>query len=132
MGSGRRPAGGLAIALIGLLLVPLALWRARRRPTDLALWGLLAGLALDGLGRLALVERELERIAHSIAETGRQEMLEWLATPLKDLPRGRHPDLLKLFFADVERHKTEIVFAQNPQNSVFFHHPINQHEFSRL
>ncbi len=38
-------------ALVGLLLVPLALWRARRRPTDLALWGILAGLALDGLGQ---------------------------------------------------------------------------------
>jgi hypothetical protein len=38
-------------ALLGLLLVPLALWRQRRRPTDLALWGMLAGLALDGLGQ---------------------------------------------------------------------------------
>jgi hypothetical protein len=38
-------------ALFGLLLVPLALWRQRRRPSDLALWGMLAGLALDGLGQ---------------------------------------------------------------------------------
>ncbi len=38
-------------ALVGLLLVPVALWRARRRPTDRALWGMLAGLALDGLAQ---------------------------------------------------------------------------------
>jgi hypothetical protein len=38
-------------ALLGLLLVPVALWRQRRRPTDLALWGTLAGLALDGLAQ---------------------------------------------------------------------------------
>jgi hypothetical protein len=38
-------------ALLGLLLVPVALWRARRRPTDRALWGMLAGLALDGLAQ---------------------------------------------------------------------------------
>ena len=38
-------------ALLGFLLVPIALWRARRRPTDRALWGMLAGLALDGLGQ---------------------------------------------------------------------------------
>jgi hypothetical protein len=38
-------------ALLGLLLVPVALWRARRRPTDRALWGVLAGLALDGLAQ---------------------------------------------------------------------------------
>lgn len=39
------------------------------------------------------------RVQYSIAETGRQELLEWLARPLEDLPRGRHPDLLQLFFA---------------------------------
>jgi hypothetical protein len=38
-------------ALLGVVLVPVALWRARRRPTDRALWGGLAGLALDGLGQ---------------------------------------------------------------------------------
>jgi hypothetical protein len=38
-------------ALLGFLLVPFALWRARRRPTDRALWGMLAGLGLDGLGQ---------------------------------------------------------------------------------
>jgi hypothetical protein len=38
-------------ALVGFLLVPVALWRARRRPTERAIWGLLAGLALDGLAQ---------------------------------------------------------------------------------
>ena len=38
-------------ALLGFLLVPFALWRARRRPTDRALWGMLAGLGLDSLGQ---------------------------------------------------------------------------------
>jgi hypothetical protein len=26
-------------------------WRSRRRPTELSLWGVMAGLALDGLGQ---------------------------------------------------------------------------------
>ena len=38
-------------ALGGLAFVPVALWRSRSRPTDLATWGMLAGLALDGLGQ---------------------------------------------------------------------------------
>jgi len=38
-------------ALGGLALAVLALWRSRSRPTDLATWGMLAGLALDGLGQ---------------------------------------------------------------------------------
>jgi len=38
-------------ALVGLVLVPLALWRARARPTDRVTWGMLAGLGLDGLGQ---------------------------------------------------------------------------------
>ncbi len=38
-------------ALAGLAFAALALWRARSRPTDLATWGMLAGLALDGLGQ---------------------------------------------------------------------------------
>jgi len=38
-------------ALLGLVLVVLALWRGRSRPTDLATWGMLAGLGLDGLGQ---------------------------------------------------------------------------------
>ena len=38
-------------ALAGLALAIGALWRARARPTDLATWGMLAGLGLDGLGQ---------------------------------------------------------------------------------
>ncbi len=38
-------------ALAGLAFAVFCLWRARARPTDLALWGMLAGLALDGLGQ---------------------------------------------------------------------------------
>jgi hypothetical protein len=38
-------------ALAGLALAGVALWRSRSRPTDLATWGMLAGLALDGLGQ---------------------------------------------------------------------------------
>jgi hypothetical protein len=38
-------------ALLGFLLVPVALWRARRRPAERALWAMLAGLGLDGLGQ---------------------------------------------------------------------------------
>jgi hypothetical protein len=38
-------------ALFGFVLVPCALWRSRSRPTDRATWGMLAGLALDGLGQ---------------------------------------------------------------------------------
>jgi hypothetical protein len=38
-------------ALLGLAFAGFALWRARSRPTDLATWGMLAGLGLDGLGQ---------------------------------------------------------------------------------
>jgi hypothetical protein len=38
-------------ALAGLVAATLLLWRARARPTDLATWGMLAGLGLDGLGQ---------------------------------------------------------------------------------
>jgi hypothetical protein len=38
-------------ALLGVLLVPVALWRARRRPPNRAIWGMLAGLGLDALGQ---------------------------------------------------------------------------------
>jgi hypothetical protein len=38
-------------ALAGLALAVVALWRGRARPTDLATWGMLAGLGLDGLGQ---------------------------------------------------------------------------------
>ena len=40
-----------------------------------------------------------DRVLYHMGETGRQEMLEWLAQPLDELPRGRHAGLLKLFFA---------------------------------
>jgi hypothetical protein len=36
-------------ALLGLALVPVGLWRRRSRPTDLATWGMLAGMALESL-----------------------------------------------------------------------------------
>jgi O-antigen ligase len=36
-------------ALCGFLLILIGLWRARGRPTDPALWGMLAGLGLDAL-----------------------------------------------------------------------------------
>ncbi len=38
-------------ALAGFVLIPVALWRSRSRPPDRATWGMLAGLALDGLGQ---------------------------------------------------------------------------------
>ena len=41
-------------ALLGLAFAVFALWCARARPTDLATWGMLAGLGLDD-GRAALV-----------------------------------------------------------------------------
>jgi hypothetical protein len=45
-------AGSLGLpALAGLGFAVFCLWRARARPTDLALWGMLAGLGLDGLGQ---------------------------------------------------------------------------------
>ena len=40
-----------------------------------------------------------DRVLYHMGETGRQEMMEWLAQPLAELPRGRHAGLLKLFFA---------------------------------
>ena len=44
-------------------------------------------------------EARPDRVLYRMSETGRQELLEWLAKPLAELPRGRHPGLLKLFFA---------------------------------
>jgi hypothetical protein len=38
-------------ALAALVLLVAALWRERSRPTDRVSWGLLAALALDGLGQ---------------------------------------------------------------------------------
>lgn len=38
-------------ALVAFLAIPIILWRRRARPTDWALWGGLAGLALDALAQ---------------------------------------------------------------------------------
>jgi hypothetical protein len=62
-------------ALAGFLLVPVALWRARRRPTERAIWGLLAGLALDGLGQ------DVEDFRHV-----------WVAFGLADAEREEAPE----------------------------------------
>jgi hypothetical protein len=62
-------------ALAGFLLVPVALWRARRRPTERAIWGLLAGLALDGLGQ------DVEDFRHV-----------WVAFGLADAEREAAPE----------------------------------------
>jgi len=58
-------------ALVGFALVPLALWRSRGRPTDLALWGMLAAMALDGLGQDIEDFRHLW-IAFGLADAGRE------------------------------------------------------------
>lgn len=44
-------------------------------------------------------EARPDRVVYRMTETGRREMLDWLADPLSELPRGRHAGLLKLFFA---------------------------------
>jgi DNA-binding PadR family transcriptional regulator len=44
-------------------------------------------------------EARPDRVVYRMSDTGRQEMLEWLAQPMTELARGRHPGLLKLFFA---------------------------------
>ncbi len=58
-------------ALAGLLLAVLALWRARRRPTDAATWGMLAGLGLDGLGQDVEDFRHVW-VALGLADAGRR------------------------------------------------------------
>ncbi len=58
-------------ALAALLLVVVALWRARARPTDRATWGMLAGLALDGLGQDVEDFRHVW-LALGLADAGRQ------------------------------------------------------------
>jgi DNA-binding PadR family transcriptional regulator len=40
-----------------------------------------------------------DRVVYRMTDTGRRELLDWLAEPLGNLPRGRNPGLLKLFFA---------------------------------
>jgi hypothetical protein len=57
-------------ALAGLGLAVFSVWRARARPTDLATWGMLAGLALDGLGQ------DIEDFRHA-----------WVALGLADASR---------------------------------------------
>jgi len=58
-------------ALAGLALAVTSIWRARARPTDLATWGMLAGLGLDGLGQ------DVEDFRHV-----------WVALGLADASRG--------------------------------------------
>jgi hypothetical protein len=58
-------------ALGGLALAVLALWRSRSRPTDLATWGMLAGLALDGLGQDVEDFRHVW-VALGLADAGRE------------------------------------------------------------
>jgi hypothetical protein len=59
-------------ALAGLLLLLVALWRQRSRPTDLATWGMLAGLGLDGLGQDVEDFRHVW-VALGLADAGRSE-----------------------------------------------------------
>ena len=59
-------------ALAGLGFAVFCLWRARARPTDLALWGMLAGLALDGLGQDVEDFRHVW-VALGLADAGRAE-----------------------------------------------------------
>jgi len=58
-------------ALGGLALAALALWRSRSRPTDLATWGMLAGLGLDGLGQDVEDFRHVW-VALGLADAGRE------------------------------------------------------------
>ena len=62
-------------ALAGLAFAIFCLWRARSRPTDLALWGMLAGLALDGLGQDVEDFRHVW-LALGLADAGRAEAKE--------------------------------------------------------
>jgi hypothetical protein len=59
-------------AFAGLALAGLALWRARGRPTDLATWGMLAGLGLDGLGQDVEDFRHVW-VALGLADAGRRD-----------------------------------------------------------
>jgi hypothetical protein len=58
-------------ALAGFALIPLALWRERRKPTDRATWGILAGLALDGLAQDVEDFRHVW-VAFGLADAGRK------------------------------------------------------------
>jgi hypothetical protein len=59
-------------ALGALLAVPLLLWRRRSRPTDLAVWGGLAGMALDALAQDVEDFRHLW-VLFGLADAGRRE-----------------------------------------------------------
>jgi len=59
-------------ALGGLAFLVFALWRGRARPTDLATWGMLAGLGLDGLGQDVEDFRHVW-VAFGLAEAARRE-----------------------------------------------------------
>ncbi len=59
-------------ALAGLGFAVFCLWRARSRPTDLALWGMLAALALDGLGQDVEDFRHVW-VALGLLDAGRRE-----------------------------------------------------------
>ena len=59
-------------ALLGLAFAAFALWRARTRPTDLATWGMLAGLGLDGLGQDVEDFRHMW-VALGFADAGRRD-----------------------------------------------------------
>ena len=60
-------------ALLGFGIIPIALWRARATPTDRATWGMLAGLALDGLAQDVEDFRHLW-IAFGLADAGRANL----------------------------------------------------------
>ncbi len=62
-------------ALAGLAFAVFCLWRARARPTDLALWGMLAALALDGLGQDVEDFRHVW-VALGLAHAGRRDTEE--------------------------------------------------------
>jgi hypothetical protein len=59
-------------ALAGLAFMVYGLWRARARPTDLALWGMLAGIGLDGLGQDVEDFRHVW-VALGLADAGRED-----------------------------------------------------------
>ena len=59
-------------ALLGLAFAVFALWRARSRPTDLATWGMLVGLGLDGLGQDVEDFRHVW-VALGFADAGRRD-----------------------------------------------------------
>jgi hypothetical protein len=60
-------------ALGGLAFAVASLWRARSRPTDLATWGMLAGLGVDGLGQDVEDFRHVW-VALGLADDGRESV----------------------------------------------------------